>query len=1004
MQSMKRMLINATQAEERRLAIVDGQKLLDYEIEIEGREQRKGNIYKAVVTRVEPSLEACFVDYGEDRHGFLPFKEISKQYFQQGVSASNARIQDAIREGQELLVQVEKEERGNKGAALTTFISLAGRYVVLMPNNPRGGGVSRRIEGDDRAELKENMDQLEYPNGMSIIARTAGIGRSAPELQWDLNYLLKLWGAIDGASKGTKGAFLIYQESSLVIRAIRDYFNHDIGDILIDTDDVYEQAQQFMAHVMPEHAARVKRYRDDAPLFSRFQIEHQIESAYARTVTLPSGGAIVIDHTEALVSVDVNSARAIKGGDIEETATRTNLEAADEVARQMRLRDLGGLIVIDFIDMEESRNRREVENRLRDALRQDRARVQFGTISKFGLMEMSRQRLRPALSEGASIPCPRCGGSGHIRDTESSALQILRIIQEESLKDNTASVLCQVPVEVASFLLNEKRTEIAKIELKQRINVLMVPNKTLETPNYKLERLKHDDPRLDHIEASYKMADDMEEATGVTRRSQEPTNKQTPVIKGVLPDAPAPIVPPKLEAVKAAVAPAPVATPVAAPAPQGFFGWIKSLFAAPEAPKAPVAAPAPVKTEDKREGRNGRDGNRGGRNQRGERGGEGRGEVRNEARPDARGERSERGNRNERGERNGRGERSERGNRSERGERNNAPRQDRMDGEQAKPQGAEVSLQADNATAPAREARPERGNRNERGERNGRGERSERAPRNGERQESAPRNTELNAEATAPQALADGVEAAEGQADVREPREGRNRNGRGRRNERGPRNEEGNRTDAPNVEVTAESGAAEAGPDAQANGEAAAPQEQRERRSRDRYGRDRGNRGPRGENGQRQQADQAEDSRSTEPATAVQETATPDAPALEPVAAAAPAPAAPAAVAAPVAVAPVKATPTAAEAPAGRMPKVAGYQLPTEVLAEVANSSGLQWVNSDATKIAAVQAAIAAEPKPVHVPRERPAAVALDERPLVLVETRRDLRDLKLPFEENPTV
>ena len=406
---MKRMLVNATQSEERRLAIVDGQKLLDYEIEIEGREQRKGNIYKAIVTRVEPSLEACFVDYGEDRHGFLPFKEISRNYFAAGVSVGQARIQDVIREGQELMVQVEKEERGNKGAALTTFVSLAGRYVVLMPNNPRGGGVSRRIEGEDRAELKENMDQLEYPAGASIIARTAGIGRSAPELQWDLNYLIKLWTAIEGAGKGGKGAFLIYQESSLVIRAIRDYFNSDIGDILFDTDDVYEQAKQFMDHVMPEHAHRVKRYRDDAPLFSRFQIEHQIESAYARTVQLPSGGAIVIDHTEALVSVDVNSARAIKGGDIEETATRTNLEAADEVARQMRLRDLGGIIVIDFIDMEESRNRRDVENRLRDALRQDRARVQFGTISKFGLMEMSRQRLRPTLSEGASIPCPRCG-------------------------------------------------------------------------------------------------------------------------------------------------------------------------------------------------------------------------------------------------------------------------------------------------------------------------------------------------------------------------------------------------------------------------------------------------------------------------------------------------------------------------------------------------------------------------------------------------------------------
>lgn len=533
---MKRMLINATQPEERRLAIVDGQKLLDYEIEIEGREQRKGNIYKAVVTRVEPSLEACFVDYGEDRHGFLPFKEISKQYFSEGVSPSQARINDVIREGQELIVQVEKEERGNKGAALTTFISLAGRYVVLMPNNPRGGGVSRRIEGEDRAELKEAMDQLEYPKGMSIIARTAGIGRSAPELQWDLNYLLKLWNAIDGAAKAGKGAFLIYQESSLVIRAIRDYFNSDIGDILIDTDDIYEQAQQFMQHVMPEHAARVKRYRDDAPLFSRFQIEHQIESAYARTVNLPSGGAIVIDHTEALVSVDVNSARAIKGGDIEETATRTNLEAADEVARQMRLRDLGGLIVIDFIDMEESKNRREVENRLRDALRQDRARVQFGAISKFGLMEMSRQRLKPSLSEGAHIRCPLCDGTGHVRDTEGFSLQMLRMIQEESMKDNTAAVHCQVPVEVASFLLNEKRTEIAKIELKQRVNVVLIPNKTLETPHYKLERLKHDDPRLENLDASYKLADVVEEQTRVTRRSQEPTNKQTPVIKGVLPD------------------------------------------------------------------------------------------------------------------------------------------------------------------------------------------------------------------------------------------------------------------------------------------------------------------------------------------------------------------------------------------------------------------------------------------------------------------------------------
>ncbi|HSI59602.1 MAG TPA: Rne/Rng family ribonuclease, partial [Ideonella sp.] len=555
---MKRMLINATQPEERRLAIVDGQKLIDFETEIEGREQRKGNIYKAVVTRVEPSLEACFVDYGEDRHGFLPFKEISRNYFKEGVSVRDARIQDAIANGQELLVQVEKEERGNKGAALTTFVSLAGRYLVLMPNNPRGGGVSRRIEGEDREELKENLDQLEYPKGMSLIARTAGIGRSAAELQWDLNYMLKLWDAIDGASKVGKGAFLIYQESSLVIRAIRDYFTSDVGEILIDTDDIFEQAHQFMNHVMPETANRVKRYRDDAPLFSRFQIEHQIETAFSRTVNLPSGGAIVIDHTEALVSIDVNSARSTRGSDIEETATRTNLEAADEIARQCRLRDLGGLIVVDFIDMEESKNRREVEQRLRDALRFDRARVQFSSISKFGLLELSRQRLRPALSEGSHITCPRCNGTGHIRDTESSALQILRMVQEESMKDNTAAVHVQVPVEVTSFLLNEKRTEITKIELKQRITVLLVPNKHLETPNYRLERLRHDDPRLENLQVSYSMIEEPDDEVGITRREKAKA-KQEPVIKGILPETPAPIVVPKPEPVVAA--PTPVAAP-----------------------------------------------------------------------------------------------------------------------------------------------------------------------------------------------------------------------------------------------------------------------------------------------------------------------------------------------------------------------------------------------------------------------------------------------------------
>ncbi len=631
---MKRMLINATQAEERRLAIVDGQKLVDFENEIEGREQRKGNIYKAIVTRVEPSLEACFVDYGEDRHGFLPFKEISKNYFREGVDVRSARIQDAIKDGDALLVQVEKEERGNKGAALTTFVSLAGRYLVLMPNNPRGGGVSRRIEGEDREELKENLDQLEYPKGMSLIARTAGIGRSASELQWDLNYMLKLWSAIDGAAKAGKGAFLIYQESSLVIRAIRDYFTADIGEILIDTDDIYDQAQQFMNHVMPESASRVKRYRDDAPLFSRFQIEHQIETAFSRTVNLPSGGAIVIDHTEALVSVDVNSARATRGSDIEETATRTNLEAADEIARQMRLRDLGGLIVVDFIDMDESKNRREVEMRLRDALRSDRARVQFSSISKFGLLELSRQRLRPALSEGSHITCPRCNGTGHIRDTESSALQILRMVQEESMKDNTAAVHVQVPVEVTSFLLNEKRTEITKIELKQRVTVLLIPNPHLETPNYKLERLRQDDPRLEGLQASYTMIEEPDDEVGITRREKSTKPKQEPVIKGVLPDQPAP--PPPAPPAAAPVAAAPVAyapppaATVEAAAGSGFFGWVKKLFGGSSPAPAPVtqplkaAVPAQTDTREARpEGRRGERSDRGERGERGERGGRG---------------------------------------------------------------------------------------------------------------------------------------------------------------------------------------------------------------------------------------------------------------------------------------------------------------------------------------------------------------------------------------------
>ncbi|NUO85672.1 MAG: Rne/Rng family ribonuclease, partial [Cupriavidus sp.] len=611
---MKRMLFNATQQEELRVAIVDGQKLIDIDIETAGREQRKGNIYKGVITRIEPSLEACFVNYGEERHGFLPFKEVARAFFKEGIDVRNARIQDALHEGQELIVQVEKEERGNKGAALTTFISLAGRYLVLMPNNPRGGGVSRRIEGEDRQELRETMAQLTVPEGMSIIARTAGIGRSAEELQWDLNYLLQLWKAIDGAAGDNKAPLLIYLESSLVIRAIRDYFQPDIGEILIDTDEIYEQARAFMSVVMPDNMNRVKKYRDDVPLFSRFQIEHQIESAYSRMVMLPSGGAIVIDHTEALVSVDVNSARATKGADIEETALRTNLEAADEIARQLRLRDLGGLIVIDFIDMESGKAQKDVETRLKDALRHDRARVQMGKISRFGLMELSRQRLRPSLSEGSHITCPRCNGTGHIRDTESSALQVLRIIQEEAMKENTAAIHCQVPVEVAAFLLNEKRQEINLIELRFKVNVLLIPNKHLETPHYKLERLRHDDPRLEDSTASYKMAEaaakELEADTSYSsRRKEEAKPRQEAAVKGITPEKPAPVSVPRPER-----APRPEAAPVAPPVPAtkpveagGFIAWLKGLFGARPAtppvvePAKPAAAAEPRSSDGRRE-------------------------------------------------------------------------------------------------------------------------------------------------------------------------------------------------------------------------------------------------------------------------------------------------------------------------------------------------------------------------------------------------------------------
>lgn len=542
---MKRMLFNATQAEELRVAIVDGQNLLDLDIETLGKEQRKGNIYKGIITRIEPSLEACFVDYGTDRHGFLPFKEVSRSYFL-GYEGGRARIQDVLKEGMEVIVQVEKDERGNKGAALTTFISLAGRYLVLMPNNPRGGGVSRRIEGEERQELKAAMAQLDIPNGMSIIARTAGIGRSAEELEWDLNYLKQLWQAIEEAGEAHHDPYLLFMESSLLIRAIRDYFRPDIGEILVDNQEVYDQVAEFMSYVMPGNIGRLKLYEDHTPLFSRFQIEHQIESAFSRSVSLPSGGAIVIDHTEALVSIDVNSARATRGADIEDTAFKTNMEAAEEVARQMRLRDLGGLVVIDFIDMENPKHQRDVENVLRDALKKDRARVQMGKLSRFGLLELSRQRLKPALGESSHVACPRCAGTGVIRGIESTALHVLRMVQEEAMKDNTGEVRAQVPVDVATFLLNEKRAELFAMEERLDVNVVLIPNIHLENPHYEINRIRTDDVEEDG-EPSYKRVAEPEEDESAKPFGSERAKaaRPEPAVKGVRHTSPAPTAAPE---------------------------------------------------------------------------------------------------------------------------------------------------------------------------------------------------------------------------------------------------------------------------------------------------------------------------------------------------------------------------------------------------------------------------------------------------------------------------
>ncbi len=545
---MKRMLINASHTEEVRVAMVDGQKLYDLDIENRTREQKKANIYKGKITRVEPSLEAAFVDYGADRHGFLPLKEISREYFK-GKSSDGGRvnIKDAIREGQEIFVQVEKEERGSKGAALTTFISLAGRYLVLMPNNPRAGGISRRIEGEERADLREAMRGLDIPEGMGAIVRTAGIGRATEELQWDLDYLLQLWNTIEAEAEGAKAPHFLFQESNVIVRAIRDYLRQDVGEVIVDSQDAYNLAAAFIGTVMPDFTNKVKFYQEQIPLFNRYQIENQIETAFRREVSLPSGGSIVIDITEAMVSIDINSARATKGGDIEETAFNTNKEAAEEVARQLRLRDVGGLIVIDFIDMLNARHQKEVENTIREALKIDRARVQVGRISRFGLLEMSRQRLRPSLEETMSKICPRCKGQGTIRGTRSLALSILRLIEEEAQKEFSKEIRAIVPVSVATFLLNEKRSEIADIESRNKINIVVLPNTQMETPHFEVVRIRAQDDDDSDGEFSYKLAHELssKEPEQDLERSSAPLPISEPAVKTLVPNTPAPIMPEK---------------------------------------------------------------------------------------------------------------------------------------------------------------------------------------------------------------------------------------------------------------------------------------------------------------------------------------------------------------------------------------------------------------------------------------------------------------------------
>ncbi|HEX4937649.1 MAG TPA: ribonuclease E, partial [Candidatus Kapabacteria bacterium] len=612
---MKRMLINASHAEEKRVAMVDGQRLYDFDLEHTAREQKKASIYKGKVTRIEPSLEAAFVDYGADRHGFLPLKEIAREYFNKSPKEAGGRItiRDAIKEGQEIIVQVEKEERGNKGAALSTFISLAGRYLVLMPNNPRAGGISRRIEGEERQELKDALNAINIPQDMGAIVRTAGLGRSAEELQWDLDYLMTLWTSIKTASQDRAAPFLIYQESNVIIRAVRDYLRQDINEVLIDAEPAYNEAINFVQQVMPHYQNKIKLYKDSVPLFNRYQIESQIETAYQREVKLPSGGSIVIDPTEALVSIDINSSRATKGGDIEETALNTNLEAADEIARQLRLRDIGGLIVIDFIDMTPAKHQRQVEDRLRDALSMDRARIQIGRISKFGLLELSRQRLRPSLEETTGLVCPRCNGTGVIRDVRSLALSIMRVIEEEVLKERTAQINAQVPISVATFLLNEKRAALASLEGRSGVRVVILPNEHLETPHYEVTRLRDDQIEEGQEDVpTYKMVERIQPPANedVLKAVDPEPRRQEAAVKMIQHQTQAPAPKP--------AAPAPLAPVAAEPSKQGFFAWLSNLFGGGEKAPEPVVEETPKKPEGsnrRRNDRDRRDGNRqGGRN------------------------------------------------------------------------------------------------------------------------------------------------------------------------------------------------------------------------------------------------------------------------------------------------------------------------------------------------------------------------------------------------------